>query len=67
MASWNLWFGNYPIGWMDERTLQATDLNNPPKRLPDTKTQAEQNLSKKENPNLESDHPPEPVTEREMN
>jgi hypothetical protein len=33
---------------MDERTMHATDLNFPPKRLLNTQTQAEQNLSKKE-------------------
>jgi putative transposase len=63
---WKLWFGNYPIGWMDERTMQVTDLNNPPKRLPNTKTQAEQNLSKMEKPNPEAASPPEAATEREM-
>jgi hypothetical protein len=66
-ASPNLkpWFGNYPIGWMDEHTLQTTDLNDPPKRLPNSKTQAEQNLSKKEKPKMDSDDPPEPVTEKD--
>lgn len=28
---WRLWFGAYPIGWLDERTMEATDLNRPPK------------------------------------
>jgi len=64
---WKLWFAKHPIGGMDERTMQATDLNDPPKGLPNTKTQAEQNLSKNEKPNLESETPPEPVTQREMN
>jgi len=40
---WKLWFGNYPIGWMDERTLQASDLNRPPRQPPKP--------SQKENPN----------------
>ena len=50
---------------MDERTMQATDLNNPPTRLQNTKTQAEQNLSKKEKPKMDSEDPPEPVTEKD--
>ena len=29
---WRLWFGAYPIGWLDETTMEATDLNRPPKR-----------------------------------
>jgi hypothetical protein len=36
-----------------------------PKRLQNTKTQAEQNLSKKEKPKMDSDDPPEPVTEKD--
>jgi transposase InsO family protein len=60
---WKLWFGNYPIGWMDERTLQATDLDNPPKLLI-SKTQEQPNLSKKEKPNNESDDPPHPLAEQ---
>jgi len=62
---WKLWFGNYPIGWMDERTMQATDLNKPPKRPQNTKTQTEQNHSENEKLNQEPDHPPEPETESE--
>lgn len=27
---WRLWFGAYPIGWLDERTMEATDLDRPP-------------------------------------
>jgi transposase InsO family protein len=27
---WKLWFGHCPIGWLDERTMQVTDLNKPP-------------------------------------
>jgi hypothetical protein len=30
---WKLWLGAYPIGWLDERTMQATDLDRPPKTL----------------------------------
>ncbi|HEY6392568.1 MAG TPA: hypothetical protein VIX89_14900, partial [Bryobacteraceae bacterium] len=48
----------------DEHTLQASDLNDPPKRLRNTKTQAEQNLSKKEKPKMDSDDPPELATEK---
>jgi len=62
---WKLWFGNYPIGWMDERTLQATDLDRPPKRLPHANRQAEQNPSQKEKPNQEPDRPPKAVTENQ--
>jgi transposase InsO family protein len=29
---WRIWFGHYPIGWLDERTMQASDLDRPPKR-----------------------------------
>jgi putative transposase len=29
---WRLWFGAYPIGWLDERTMVATDLDRPPKK-----------------------------------
>ena len=28
---WRLWFGHYPIGWLDERKMEATDLDKPPK------------------------------------
>jgi putative transposase len=28
---WRLWFGAYPIGWLDERKMEATDLDKPPK------------------------------------
>lgn len=28
---WRLWFGAYPIGWFDERKMQVTDLDRPPK------------------------------------
>ena len=62
---WKLWFGNYPIGWMDERTLQATDLRNPPKRLLSTSSQAKQNPSNKERTKTDSDDRPEPVTQKE--
>jgi transposase InsO family protein len=29
---WRLWYGHYPIGWLDERTMQASDLDRHPKR-----------------------------------
>jgi transposase InsO family protein len=29
---WRLWFGAYQIGWLDERTMQASDTDKPPKR-----------------------------------
>jgi len=53
---WKLWFGNYPIGWMNERTMQATDLDRPPKQLRNSLAQTEQNLSIKET-QKESDNP----------
>jgi transposase InsO family protein len=62
---WKLWFGNYPIGWLDEHTLQATDLDRPPKRLPATKYQSEQNLPRKEKLKQQSDNPLEPPTEND--
>ena len=62
---WKLWFANYPIGWMDERTRQATDLNDPPKRLQSTKTQPEQNHSEKGKLNPAADHPQQAVPENE--
>jgi len=62
---WKLWFANYPIGWMDERTRQATDLNDPPKRLQSTKTQPEQNHSEKGKLNPAPDHPQQAVPENE--
>jgi putative transposase len=29
---WKLWFGACPIGWLDERTMQASDMDKPPKK-----------------------------------
>jgi putative transposase len=29
---WRLWYGNYVIGWLDERTMQASDPDRQPKR-----------------------------------
>ena len=46
---WKLWFGNYPIGWMNERTMQATDLDRSPKQLRNSAAQAEQNPPSKGN------------------
>jgi putative transposase len=29
---WRLWYGTYTIGWLDERTMQASDPDRPPRR-----------------------------------
>jgi putative transposase len=55
---WKLWFANYPIGWIDERSMQATDLDNPPKTL-------KQKPSQKEKPNPDPAQPSTPATRNE--
>jgi putative transposase len=29
---WQLWFGAYPIGWLDERTMTTSAMDDPPKQ-----------------------------------
>ena len=62
---WKIWFGNYPVGWINERTMQATDLDQPPKLPQSPKAQTKPNLPKKETLNRPSGPPPESLTEKE--
>lgn len=62
---WKLWFGNYPIGWIDERNMQAADLDQPPKRLHKTTAKPNPNLPPKQTTNRLPDYPPESDLEKE--